>query len=539
MDTIWTNGKFITGDVSYPECQALYSKNGVIMAMGSDDEILALNSSGNAIVEDLGGRYVFPGFVDSHMHLLEFAQQDSMIHLNDAKSFADVAELCRSRLDWARESGKWISAIGFNQDDWDVCKLPTRRDLDTISTDVPITIRRSCLHISVCNTRAMEEMGFLDNPPKDGAGNFDRYEDGTLNGIIREMSQMLIFESFPPLSKDDIKALIVRGCNKAAAKGIVEIQTDDFHSTPNDHGEVIMEAYRELAESGELPIRIYEQCYLSNEDGLDIFLAEGHHTGEDHGLFRIGPLKIVMDGSLGSHSAYMRKPYANDPSTRGIAYYEKDELNSYIKKAHDAGLQIAVHCIGDAALEDVLDAFEKAQWENPRTDCRHGIVHCQIMDKAQQDRFKKLGIMGYVQPIFLRCDMNIADECVGINLASQSYNWRQFLDQGVHISGGSDCPVESFDIMPNIQYAVTRKNFETGKSWYPENAMTAKEAVKVFTYEGAYASFSERTRGTLSIGKEADMAVLDNNPLTVPAENIDKIQVFQTVVKGKTVFKSN
>ncbi len=539
-DTIWYNGKFYTQDKAYPSCSAVYCRNGVIMAMGSDEEILSLHPQGAASVSkhDLKGNYVMPGFVDSHMHLLEYAEHENLIHLEHAKSFDEVVGLCRKAVASAKENHKWVRAVGFNQDDWDEKILPTRKDLDRISTELPITIRRACLHVSVCNTKAMELMGLLDKQPEKDTENYDTYEDGSLNGIIREASQLLINDALPPLTKDEIKDLIVYGCEKAAEKGIVEIQTDDFHSLPNEHGETILAAYKELADAGQLPIRIYEQCYLTDEKGLDIFLKEGHYTGETAGLFRIGPLKIVLDGSLGSHSAKMREDYKNDPGQRGISYYGKDELYRYAKKAHDAGMQIAVHTIGNGSLDDILDVYDQIRWENPRTDTRHGIVHCQIMDRKQQDRFRAMNLLGYVQPIFLRCDMNIVDDCVGPELAAQSYNWRRFLDEGVHLSGGSDCPVESFDVMENIQYAVSRTNFQTQKSWYPENAVTLEEAIHMFTDEGAYASFAERTRGTISIGKEADFAILDKDLFQTPVDKLNEIRVLGTVVKGNIVFKA-
>ncbi len=539
-DTIWYNGKFYTQDKAYPSCSAVYCRNGIIMAMGNDDEILSLHPQGAVSVKkhDLKGNYVMPGFVDSHMHLLEYAEQENLIHLEEAHSFEDVLKLCQAKVLSAKKNHKWIRAVGFNQDDWNEKKLPTRKDLDRISTEVPITIRRICLHVSVCNTKALELMGLLDCPPKTDIENFGFYEDGTPNGIIRESSQFLISDALPPLTKDEIKHLIIYGCQKAAAKGIVEIHTDDFHSLPKEHGETIIAAYQELANSDQLPIRIYEQCYLTDEKGLDIFLKEGHYTGETHGLFRIGPLKIVLDGSLGSHSAKMRKDYKNEPGQKGLSYYEQEELYHYAKKAHDAGMQIAVHSIGDGSLEEMLNVYDRIRWENPRTDTRHGIVHCQIMDAAQQDRFREMNLLGYVQPIFLRYDMNIVDDCVGSELASQSYNWRRFLDEGVHLSGGSDCPVESFDIMENIQYAVSRTNFKEHKSWYPENAVTLEEAVKMFTYEGAFASFAEQTRGTISVGKEADFAILNQDLFQTPVDKINEVKVLETVVKGNIVFKA-
>ena len=229
-DTIWYNGKFYTQDKAYPSCSAVYCRNGVIMAMGSDEEILSLHPQGAASVSkhDLKGNYVMPGFVDSHMHLLEYAEHENLIHLEHAKSFDEVVGLCRKAVASAKENHKWVRAVGFNQDDWDEKILPTRKDLDRISTELPITIRRACLHVSVCNTKAMELMGLLDKQPEKDTENYDTYEDGSLNGIIREASQLLINDALPPLTKDEIKDLIVYGCEKAAEKGLLKSKQMTF-----------------------------------------------------------------------------------------------------------------------------------------------------------------------------------------------------------------------------------------------------------------------------------------------------------------------
>ncbi len=535
MDTILYNGKIYTQDKAYPSCSAIAIKNGVIAAMGSNSEILAL-SKDNTEKIDLKQRRVLPGFEDSHLHLLFYAIQASAVNLAAARSLEDVKSLCGEKVQWAKQNGKWIQGVSFNQDDWDIKKLPTRHDLDRISTEVPISIRRACYHISVCNTKALEILGLMENISDEAKINMGFNEDGTPDGLIKEDLQNIITEAQPLPTKDEIKDLIILGLNHAASKGITQVHSDDFMVLPGDDGETIMNAYKELAAEGKLPIRVYQQCLLWEENSLERFLKRGHKTGDDYGFYRIGPFKIIGDGSLGAHTAYMRKPYLNEPGTCGLARYTDEQLYEICKTAHNNGMQLAIHCIGDASLEQALNALKKLQLDYTRTNCRHGIVHCQIMDNKQHDMFHELNLLAYVQPIFLRCDMNIVDECVGSELAKQSYNWRRYEDTGVHQSGGSDCPVEAFDILPNIEYAVTRTNPDTGKSWYPENKVTLKEAIRIFTYEGAYASFSESIRGSLSVGKYADLVVLDKDIFEVPENQIHNINVDITMVGGKIAY---
>lgn len=535
MDTILFNGIFHTLDKAYSKCNAMAIKNGIIISMGDDKEILAM-ANANTKVIDLEGKTVVPGFVDSHMHLLPFAQYASVIDLSKTKSFDEVRELCKEQVSQYLNTGRWLQGGAFNQDYWDIKEMPTRLDLDTISEEVPIVLRRACMHICVCNTKAMEIMGIINAKANESELTIGYYDDGTPNGILYETAQKLYMDIMPEPTPEETKDMLVDACLLAASKGITEIHTDDFVMNLPDAGKNIMALYKSLAEEKRLPVRIYQQCSLREETTLNEFLENGNRTGDRYGLYKIGPLKLMCDGSLGAHTAWMLEPYKNEPETKGIAADTDEHIYSLMKTAHDHGMQIATHCIGDAALNQALTTYERIQRENPRADCRHGIVHCQIMDEKQQNRFKESNVLAYVQPIFLKADMNIVDDCVGTELAKQSYNWRRFEDLGVHQSGGSDCPVEAFDILPNFEYAVTRTNPDTGMSWYPENAVTREEALRMFTLEGAYASFSENEKGSLSIGKYADITVLDKDIMTVPADEIHNIKVVMTMVNGNIVF---
>jgi len=533
--TIFYNGNIYTQDKAYPHCTALAVSGGVIMAMGDDEELLKM-ADGSTKTIDLKGMMMLPGFSDTHMHLLSYAQKSDMLDLSKAKSFDDIRRICSEDIERAERNGKWILGTRFNQDYWDVKKLPDRRDLDSISTAVPICITRACYHISVCNTKAMEIMGVAGDRQETTKENIGFLSDGTPNGVVKEDSQNLIYMSQPIATIEEIKEMIVRACRDAAAQGITELHTDDMQSVPGVSWELVMKAYQQLAEEDKLPVRIYEQCRLVDTDELKDFLSKGHMTGESHGFFRLGPLKILSDGSLGAHSAAMLEPYKNDPQNNGMLNLRDDELMDLCKMAHDSGMQIAIHCIGDRALQQVLDTFETIQKDNPRADCRHGVIHCQIMSAKQQDRFREMNILAYVQPVFIKSDMNIAEDCVGHELAASSYNWRRYEDLGVHMSGGSDCPVEAFDILPNIEYTVTRATPETDRAWFPENGLTIEEAVRMFTLEAAYASFSENLHGTLTIGKYADLTVIDRDIFAGLASDIHNAKVKLTMTGGKITY---
>lgn len=521
MNTIFFNGVIYTQDPAYPRCSAAAIRNGIITALGSDEEVLSLRETGTELI-DLKGSFMVPGFVDSHLHFLFYAQEKSCVDLSQTSDFEEAARLCRQQIPSAEESGKWIYAVGFNQDNWKEKRLPTRADLDEISDKVPVVMRRACHHIMIGNSRALELAGLEAEAP---------------DGMIRELQQNKVADAMPLPCDEELKQLISLAAKDAAAKGITQVHTDDFAVFPGDPGERIIKIYREMAEADRLDVRIYEQCNLPSMEQLKAFLAQGHRTGQGCGFFKTGPLKLLTDGSLGAHTAAMIQPYRNDPKVRGILNYEDEELFELVREAHDNDMQIAIHCIGDDALRQAVTAVSRAHFANPKKDMRHGIIHCQIMSRQQQDWFRKLNLLAYIQPVFLRSDMYIADGCVGEELAESSYNWRRFADLGVHQSGGSDCPVEPFDILPNLEYAVTRRNPDTGKVWYKENGLTLAEALRVFTYEGAYASFDEQVRGSVTVGKEADLTVIDRNLFEIPAEEIHNAKVILTMTGGRITFR--
>ena len=533
MDTIFYNGNFRTLDEANPEAEAVAVKNGIIASVGNNREILSMADPHTEKI-DLKGKLALPGFSDSHLHLIYYANTKRKVELSQAKSIEDVVSFCTEGLGKMPKDESWLLGCGWNQDYWDVPVFPTRSDLDRISKDVPIAITRTCYHATVVNTKALDVLGLTKDIPLFTNGTVEVDSTGKANGIMRESAQNIIWNSIGVPSLEDLKSRIVKACNDAASVGITALQTDDFETFAGDTRDLIIQAYKDLAAEGTLPIRIYQQCLLRTPENLRAFLDKGYRTGDEFGLYKIGPLKLLNDGSLGARTAHLRQPYHDDPNTKGVALYTAEGLTEMIRMAHENGMQIAIHCIGDAAIEMAVGSFQEVMLADPRIDPRHGIVHCQITDMELIERMKKLNLLAYVQPIFIRYDRHIIDSRVGQELGNTSYNWRAFADRKIHLSGGSDCPVEKFDIMPNIYCAVTGKNPENvdDPAWHPGNCLTLDEAIKSFTIEGAYAAFQENERGTISVGKYADITVLDKDIYRVPQDEIKNIAVNMTVVNG-------
>ena len=518
---IYYNGIIYLNDEKTTRVCAMAVEDGRIKAVGSDEDILAMASKGDPKM-DLQDRLVMPGFVDSHMHFIEYAVEKSFVDLSSAGSLEELLAMMRERLPEVLAKNKPLRGFSFDNNYWEDPSLPTKDDLDSLSTEIPITVRRTCHHVTVCNTPALELCGMLEKVP---------------DGILNEEEQNAVNEKLLTFTKEDFKDMILDACNDAVKVGITEVQTDDLEYMRKElYGRSILEAYMELDEEGGLPIRVYEQCNLPSAERLNAFLDAGFRTGYSTGHFTIGPLKLVADGALGSRTAALRKPYPDDPTNYGILNFTDQEMEELVDTAHRAVLQIAIHGIGDRTIDQILNSFEKALRAHPRAGHRHGIVHCQITHPEQLEKMKELGLMAYIQPIFIRSDQWIAEDRVGNDLAATSYDWRTMKDMGIHLGFGSDCPVESFDIMPNMYYAIAMKDPDKDKPWHPEHAVTMEEAIRSFTVEGAYASFAEDRRGRLLPGYAADFCVIDRDITSLPPESLNEAEVLMTFVDGKRAF---
>ena len=538
MDRIFFNGQIVTVDPQYPEASAVAVKNGIVMAVGSDEEVKAMAGPATEMV-DLKGAFMCPGLIDSHMHLLLLSNKLRRTDIGVAKTFRECMDIMAKAAEEKKGTNGWAMGIGFNQDDWTDCnEVPTRLDLDKACGDVPAYIERACGHIATLNTKAMELMGMMNEKEGESPYKLRYFEDGTPNGVLCEDTVRLVEEYFPIPTVPEMKELILMGARYIAAKGLVGVHSDDLNLVvPVKDMPVILQAYKELSEADELSIHVHQQCRMLNLPMIEKFCSEYKVRTKWGKNFTIGDIKIMGDGSLGAHTAVLRGEYKNAPEDHGIPLHDDEELYAMFRVAHNAGYPIVVHVIGDGAMDQVVNGYELVMNENPKANMRHGIIHCQIMDEAQQDRFVKLNLLAYAQPVFVRYDSQIVDDCVGSELAKTSYNWRRYIDLGVHMSGGSDCPVEDCDPLANLYYAVTRMGMD-GKPWYPENGVTMEEALRMFTIEGAYSAFEEAERGSITIGKYADFTVLDKNIMKNPPEELLNTKVLMTVVNGKTVYEA-
>ena len=545
MRTIYFNGKVYTGEL--PLKEAFLVEDGLFKAVGSKEEVLEAagcrktgqegaaerEASDDIICQvDLQGRFVCPGFNDSHMHLLSYGavlNQAPMSEYTDSLEHLVTASKAFFKEHPVTGDG-WLIGRGWNHDYFaDADRMPNRWDLDRISTTQPVCAVRCCGHALAVNSKALELLGITAETPSPEGGRVGM-GTGALgqqipDGRFYDNAMSLVYSKIPVPDKETVKNYIRAACKGLNSYGITSVQTDDYCCYRSLPWSVINEAYRELEAAGELTVRVFEQANFESLKDLQEFAEAGNVTGVGSSYFKIGPLKMLGDGSLGARTAYLSHPYADDPSTQGIPVFTQEVFDEMIGFANAHNMSVAVHAIGDQCLDNVLSAIEKALSENPREDHRHGIVHCQITRPDQLQKIAELGLHVYAQSIFLDYDINIVEKRVGEELAATSYSWKTLMDAGVSVSNGSDCPVELPNVLKGMQCAVTRCTAEGKGPYLPQQAFTVKEALDSFTIRGAESSFEEKTKGRIAPGYLADFVALEKNPFEVPAEQIKNITV--------------
>jgi hypothetical protein len=549
MSEIFYNGIFYTGEESAAD--SVSSNNDSIEAMAIEDGIIVktgtkaeLENWADETAEwhDLKGRFIVPGFNDSHMHILNYGRTLRLANLAEATDSLQhvIEELQNYKNTNSLSPEAWVVGWGWNHDYFqDEKRFPDRNDLDKVSKNQPVVAIRACGHIASANSAALKIAGVLKGVAQPEGGCFDVNEDGEPTGVFREYGVDLISSFIPPPDKNEIKACLLTAMKKLNSYGITSAQSDDLAAFSGVPYEMVLEAYQELEAEGKITVKVYEQCLLSNMDTLKNFVENGYHTGIGSDFFRIGPLKILSDGSLGARTAYLSQPYEDDkihPDNRGIAIYNEKELHQLISFGHCHGMQVAVHAIGDAAIEMAVSGIRKAQEEYPERKLRHGIVHCQITTPKLLDDFKELGLHAYIQSVFLDYDNHIVESRIGAERALHTYQFKTLLDMGLSVSNGSDCPVEIPDVLRGIQCAVTRTCLDGSKTFLEDQALTVEEALKTYTIMGARVSSEEEKKGLLVQGMAADFTVLDRDIRCCPANEIKDAAVCETYVNGKVVF---
>jgi predicted amidohydrolase YtcJ len=516
--------------------EAIAVKGDRILAVGKTLDMDKFKGPQTQVV-DLGGRFTVPGFNDAHLHLDDAGQTKLSVDLTGVKSLDELRTRVANKVQESR-AGEWIQGSGWDETLWPVKTTPTRWDLDEVSAGHPVFLVRIDGHIAVANTRALQ-LGSVNLASRDPqGGHIDRNESGEPTGILRETAQAAVLAVVPKPSHQQRRQGLELALADLAAHGVTSCQ-DYSPSWEN------FQIFEELEKEGKLTARISE--WLPFDEPVESLTKKRDSHPQSDFMLHTGLLKGFMDGSLGSHTAAMLEPYADDPKNSGLPRYDPVKLNDMTKERVLAGFQIGFHAIGDKGVQMALDAFaeaEKAAKEahvksaNGGDDYRLRIEHAQVTTPSQITQFKQLKVIASMQPNHLLTDMRWAQDRLGPKRAATSYAWLAFLNKGAGLAFGTDYPVEPVTPFRGLYSAVTRKS-ENGKQEYvPDQRITIDQAIAAYTQGSAFAEFEEKEKGKLVPGMLADFVVLDRDLTASSPEKILATKVLRTVVGGKTVYEA-
>jgi len=521
-------GPILTMDSDRPLVDAVLMQFGRIVAAGTLEDVTAFRA-GPVEELDLNGRLASPGLNDAHAHIMMtgFAQSEIPLAAPAVSSIAQITSLVAERAA-ATAPGDWIIGQGYDQATLDEGRHPTRHDLDAVAPHQPVLLWRSCHHIAVANSRALELAGITAGTPDPDDGTIDRDERGEPTGVLRESVTGLVTNARPaPTDLDLAEALRLGG---------LEFRRNGFTSA-TEAGIRLPEqlrAYQHLWRSESLPLRTYLMMII--DDTLSELAALGIQTGLGDDWLTIGPAKLFSDGSIGGRTARIRAPYEGEPDNYGIWMISPAEIEQRVIRAHNAGFQIGIHAIGDAAIEAVLDAYAAAQAQNPRADARHRIEHCSLLDEGLLDRIEAQGVIPIPGTTFLHYMRPVYLQNLGAERVRYAYAMKTFAERGIVAAASSDAPVVPVNPLLGIQTMVTRKD-RLGDKIFAEEAISVEDALRAYTWAPAYASFTEQRKGTLAPGYLADLTVFGSDLREVAGDDLSNQAVDYTIADGQVVYQ--
>ena len=543
-DLVLTNGKIVTMDETMPEAEALAASGDQIVAVGSAKEVRAYIGESTQVV-DLEGKLAIPGFIDSHAHFTSVGEAKMVLDLTKTKTWGDIVTMVGEA---ARKAapGEWIRGRGWHQEKWEevphpnIDGLPFHDDLSEVTPENPVLLTHASGHSCLANAKAMELAGITKATTDPPGGEIVRDSSGRPIGAFRETAQRLVGRAVAHYeakrtaderTADERKAIEL-AVEECLSKGITSVHDAGVSFA-------MIDLYKALAEEGRLGVRIYAMISESNarlQEALAGYRIEG--AGQNH--LTVRSIKRFIDGALGAHGAWLLEPYSDLPTSTGLNTSPPEEIRETARLAIENGFQLCTHAIGDRANREILDIYEEAYSSRPELeDLRWRVEHAQHLSSTDIPRFGRLGIIPSMQGIHCTSDGPWVVKKLGEERAREgAYVWRSLIQGGAIICNGTDAPVEDIDPIPSFYATVTRKT-KDGTAFFPEQRLSREEALRTYTLNGAYASFQESTLGSLQAGKLADIAVLSQDIMTVPEDEILKTEVVMTIVGGRILYRKS
>lgn len=524
-DIVLHNGFIITMDPLMPEARALAIKDQHIAWVGAQKDSISWIGKKTQII-DLKGCYVYPGFIDTHMHILYTGITKTYLQLKECQSKESILKKIKEQLKNYKK-GEWIIGIDWDDHYWTKNRKFNAIDLDIVAPDNPVVLVRRDTHLIWVNSYALTLAGISANTVDPKGGHIERDIAGNPTGILIDRAMSLIKNIMPSFTSQDNRRIIQSVIQECLQKGITTV-----HNAATD--ETDFEVFKHLAAENALNIRIYMMGAVKDK-GENSFIKEGPQNYCN--FLRLRYLKLWMDGALGSRGASLFTPYSDDLKNCGLLLWEDEDLYFILSEAKAKGFQVAIHAIGDKANHKVLDAYEKIGVKG----LRWRIEHAQQLSQGDINRFAELEVIAAMQPLHLVEDMNWIEDRLGKERTkSGAFVLKSLLEKGTVIVGGSDAPVVDLNPLWGIYAAITREDFNQSPKggWYPDQKITPYEAIKMYTLDAAYSCFSENLIGSLTKGKLADLVVLPENLLTCSPEAMLNMKVLYTFVNGKMMYCS-
>jgi len=527
---LFFGGDIITMNAQTPTAEAVGVDSEKIVAVGTFKEVKKILKNGYDLI-DLKGKTLLPGFIDSHIHAIGSIFLLLYPRLKGIKKLKDLQNLLKKEA-ILREPDELLIAFDLDEEKLENPIIPTKWDLDEACPDTPVFIFRHDLHIGVANSKLLEVLNINKDTVAPEGGEIRRDSKGEITGVLTEnaINQILGVIRLPDAKV--IRENADKFFYSLAEKGITSI-----------HGVLELDRKGGVENLGgvALPIlKLIQENILQNYYGI-FFTATPKKIlkikkppldeKDEFSKFKVGCLKAWLDGSFGAYTACLFEPFTNQPENSGYCVIEENLLYERMVKAHNVGLQIAIHAIGDKANKLVVDLYKKLLEENPRDNHRHRIEHASMLTPEVIEAIKKLNLIASCQPTFILSEFDWLEKRFGAKRCNIIYPFKSIIDAGIVVASGSDGPVEDPNPVLGLHAMVNREGF------IPDEVISVEEALKTYTINGAYAAFEENIKGSIDIGKLADFAILDRNPLKVPKNEIKAIQVIETIIRGKTVFK--
>lgn len=519
-DLLIKNAIIYTVDPKNPKATAIAIRNGRIAAVGND--LKAFENAATRVI-DAKGATILPGMIDAHGHVEGLGSSLEMLDLRGITSEAEIAGKVKAAAAKAAP-GEWIVGRGWDQNLWVTKQFPTTESLNQAAPKNPVALTRIDGHATWANRAALDAADINQSTKDPDGGRIIRDAQGKPAGVLVDTAQGMVRRRIPAASPEQVQRHISRALEECARLGLTSV-----HDAGVGNAEIA--AYHALLQQGKMPVRVY--AMLSNQTSLvDTWLARGPEIGE---FLTIRSIKAYADGALGSRGAALLAPYADEKSASGLMITGREAIEAVSVKAASRGFQVNTHAIGDRGNRETLDAYAAAL-KGPN-DKRFRVEHAQIIAPEDFLKFQKYSIIASMQPTHATSDMGWAADRLGPDRVKGAYAWQTLIKLGVHLASGSDFPVELANPIDGFYAAVTRQD-KQGKpagGWFPDQRLSREEALRSFTLEGAFAAFEESSKGSLEVGKIADLIMLSADIMTIPAPAILKARVTMTIVGGKIV----